>query len=75
MATMITSTGERLLTLEEYEKLPDNGRPTELVRGRVVEMNPPYVYHGYVCIKVARIIGGFGRSRSTARDGHDLPTR
>jgi Uma2 family endonuclease len=48
-----------LLTLEEYEKLPDNGRPTELVRGRVVEMNPPYVYHGYVCIKVARIIGGF----------------
>jgi Uma2 family endonuclease len=62
MGTMITSTGERLLTIEEYQELPDNGRPSELVRGRVVEMNPPFSYHGYVCSKVDRIIGGFAEA-------------
>jgi Uma2 family endonuclease len=59
MATMITAAGERLLTIEEFIALPASGRPTELIRGRVVEMNPPYSYHGYVCGKVTLIIGGF----------------
>src|SRR5437868_12784 len=59
MATMITATGERLLTIEEFAELPDRGRPTELIRGRVVEINPPYSYDGYVCGKVTLIIGGF----------------
>ena len=48
-----------LLTLQEYEQLPENGIRTELVRGRVVPMNPPFPYHGFVCSKVDRIIGGF----------------
>jgi Uma2 family endonuclease len=57
MAT--TATGERLLTIEEYVQLPDNGMPTELVRGRVIPLNQPYPWHGYVCSKVNRLIGGF----------------
>jgi Uma2 family endonuclease len=50
---------ERLLTAEEYARLPDNGRPTELVRGRVVPMNVPYPRHGQICSKVVRILGDY----------------
>ena len=58
MAT-VTATGERLLTLEEYVQMPDNGAPTELVRGRVVTLTPLYSYHGFVCSKADRILGAF----------------
>src|SRR2546425_123401 len=54
-----------LLTVEQYSSLPDNGRPTELVRGRIVEMNPPKPWHGYVCTRISRFVDGFA-------DGHDL---
>jgi Uma2 family endonuclease len=79
MATMITASGERLLSIEEFMKLPDAGRPTELVRGRVVEMNPPFSYHGYVCGKVSRIIGGFAEMNdlgySTSNDSGVITER
>jgi Uma2 family endonuclease len=48
-----------LLTAEEYLQLPENGRPTELVRGRVVEMNLPTPRHGQICLKVGRLVGNF----------------
>jgi Uma2 family endonuclease len=48
-----------LLTVEQYLSLPDNGRPTELVRGRIVEMNPPKPWHGYVCVRIIRIVTNF----------------
>lgn len=50
---------ERLLTIEEYARLPDDGRRTELVRGRVVELNMPKPRHGQVCAKVSRIYGNY----------------
>jgi Uma2 family endonuclease len=53
------ATAEALLTAEEYLLLPDNGLPTELVRGRVVTMNVPYPRHGFICSTVARILGSF----------------
>lgn len=40
---------ETLLTAEQYGCLPDDGRHTELVRGRIVEMNMPFPRHGEVC--------------------------
>jgi Uma2 family endonuclease len=43
---------DKLLTAEEYGQLPDLGRPTELVRGRIVETNVPYPRHGQVCSEV-----------------------
>jgi Uma2 family endonuclease len=58
MAT-VTATGERLLTVEEYAQMPDNGAPSELVRGRVVTLNPPYPYHGFVCVNAVKILGAF----------------
>jgi Uma2 family endonuclease len=56
---------ESLLTAEEYLLLPDNGQPTELVRGRVVSMNVPTPRHGQICNKVGRILGNFAEE-------HDL---
>ena len=53
----------KLMTIEEYSNLPDNGRPTELVRGRVVEMNLPKPRHGQICGKVNRIYGNFADDR------------
>jgi Uma2 family endonuclease len=53
------ATVEALLTAEEYARLDDNGRPSELVRGRIVEMNPPIPRHGQICSKVDRIVGNF----------------
>jgi Uma2 family endonuclease len=50
---------EALLTAEEYGRLPDNGRPTELLRGRIIPMNMPYPRHGQICSKIARIVGNF----------------
>lgn len=53
------STIEALLTAADYARLPDKGRPTELVRGRIVTMNPPVPRHGQICGKVDRIVGEF----------------
>ena len=65
MATIATTTGERLLTIDEYVRLPDRGTPTELVRGRVITLNPPYPYHGYVCSNADQIIGGFAKQHDS----------
>ena len=56
---------DKLLTAEEYGQLPDLGRPTELVRGRIVEMNVPYPRQGQVCSQVAYFLQKF-------LDDHDL---
>lgn len=53
------STTETLLTAEEYAQLPDDGRITELVRGKVVEMNVPNARHGQVCFRISRIVGNY----------------
>ena len=47
---------EALLTAEEYARLPDGGKPTELVRGRIVPMNMPYPRHGEVCCQTAFLV-------------------
>lgn len=53
------------LTAEEYGRLSDNGRPTELVRGRIVEMNMPYFPHGKLCWRLGHLLGLF-------LDNHDV---
>lgn len=50
------ATIEGLLTAEEYAQLPDNGVPTELVRGRIVTMNIPGSRHGWLCARVAKLL-------------------
>jgi Uma2 family endonuclease len=58
---------DHLITAEEYAKLPDRGVPTELVRGRVVEMNVPAPRHGEICWKVARLVGVYAEDRGLGR--------
>lgn len=38
----MATVADKLITAEEYAWFPDDGRPTELVRGRIVTMNPPF---------------------------------
>jgi Uma2 family endonuclease len=67
MAVTTTSPPEVLLTAEEYGALPDDGRLTELVRGKVVEMPPPGTLHGYVTANIAGILREFVRAKNLGR--------
>ena len=56
MATLLDT---KLLTAEEYGRLPDDGRLTELVRGIIVEMNRPFTSHGYYLVRIATLLSSF----------------
>lgn len=49
MATILDS---KLLTAEEFGRLPDDGRLTELVRGRITEVNRPFTSHGFYMSRI-----------------------
>jgi Uma2 family endonuclease len=53
------ATVDPLITAEQYALMPDNGQPTELVRGRIVTMNMPYPRHGYFCGRISRLLGNY----------------
>jgi Uma2 family endonuclease len=53
------ATAVKLMTAEEYGLLPDLGRPTELVRGRVVTMNMPFPRHGEICGNSVHIVKSY----------------
>ncbi|MGH7172167.1 MAG: Uma2 family endonuclease [Gemmataceae bacterium] len=68
-----------MLSAAEYAKLPDRGVPTELVRGRVVEMNVPAPRHGEICANIITLINphvrGQGMGRMVSNDGGILTER
>ncbi len=72
---MVTSAPatRRLLNAAEYAQLPDRGIPTELVRGRVVEMNVPAPRHGEIGANITTLINphvrGKGMGRVVSNDG------
>jgi Uma2 family endonuclease len=52
---MATSTS--LLTAEQFAALPESfDRPVELIKGNVVEMNPPMPRHGQICFRVGHLL-------------------
>jgi len=53
------ATAVKLMTAEEYLVLPDLGRPSELVRVRVVTMNMPFPRHGQICGNTVHIVAGY----------------
>ena len=61
--TMIAPPAERLFTAEEFLAQPDDGRRTELVRGRIVEMPPTNFLHGLICSTVVEILRAYVRPR------------
>jgi Uma2 family endonuclease len=52
----MATVAEKLLTAEEFALMPDPGYPTELVRGRIVEMPPPKPQHGRICLRVGSLL-------------------
>jgi Uma2 family endonuclease len=53
------TTAEHLLTLDEYARLPEGRRPTELVRGRVVEFDFGTPRHGELCGAIVWRLGNY----------------
>jgi Uma2 family endonuclease len=56
---VMSTTAAALLTAEEYAELPDDGRPTELVRGVVVPMNMPKPRHGEICVRTILLVQAY----------------
>jgi Uma2 family endonuclease len=77
--TITAPAAQRLLSAAEYAKLADRGIPTELVRGRVVEMNVPAPRHGEICANITTLINphvrGQGMGRIVSNDGGILTQR
>jgi len=61
------ATVETLLTAEEFADMPDDGRRTELVRGRIVEMPPPGGPHGRACNLAGMFIGHYALTHDLGR--------
>jgi Uma2 family endonuclease len=57
----------RLLTVEEFVRLDDDDRKTELVRGKVVEVPFAFPFVGYVCGQIQRSIGKFVKQTDAGR--------
>jgi len=64
---MPTASPSKLLTAEEYFRLPQPDVPTELVRGEIVEMNQPGFQHGIVCGLVYSAVREFVKKHSLGR--------
>jgi Uma2 family endonuclease len=57
------SIAETLLTADEYERLPTGGRPTELVRGNLVELDMPGAQHGKTCHRISLFLGMYNETQ------------
>ncbi len=53
---MATAVLEKLLTAEEFRRLPDDGHRKELKRGRVLPMNVPAPRHGEICVQTVYLL-------------------
>jgi Uma2 family endonuclease len=58
---MPTITPARLLTAEEFARLPqpEDGTQQELVKGVIITMPSPSFYHGLCCNRIGRKLGNF----------------
>src|SRR5688572_20567051 len=65
----MATVSDKLLTLQEYSKLPELDYPNELVRGRIVRMTPPQSRHGQVCATATVLLSNFARKHKL---GHVL---
>jgi len=61
------SIAEALITADEYCDLPDDGRRTELVRGRIIEVTRPGFHHGITCARMAFVLMSWIVDRNLGR--------
>ena len=59
------ATVDTLIIAEQFALMPDMGH-CELVRGRIVTMNPPIRWHGYICSRIDRLTGNFADESGVA---------
>ena len=64
---MSTVAPEKHVTAEEFLCLPDAEGRAELVRGKVVEMNPPGFKHGRICARIVYLLSVFLEERHLGR--------
>ncbi len=64
MATVLDT---KLLTAEEFLHVDDEGAYTELVRGKIVEMNRPYTSHGYFMAAITSLLRNHVREHDLGR--------
>jgi len=57
----------RLLTAEQFARLPDDDMRTELILGEVVRMNMPGFQHGFISTNIARHLGNHVQKRQLGR--------
>lgn len=57
----MTTATQKLITAEEFARMPDppDGSRQELVQGVIITMPPPGGRHGVCCLKIGRRIGNF----------------
>ena len=55
------ATTTQLLTTDEYLLLNHGSRPTELIRGVVVDMNLPGFRHGKTCVRIVNFLTDLNR--------------
>src|SRR5438105_11513064 len=55
----MSSVAQHLLTAEEFWRLPENGKPRELVRGEVIETMPPGGRHSTIAGELMRLLGNW----------------
>lgn len=60
-------TAPPLLTADELEHLPETGKRTELVRGRLIVSEPPGFQHGDVVVTLAAIMKEYVQARNLGR--------
>lgn len=55
------------VTAEELARMPDDQHRHELVRGRLIEMNPPGFQHGAIAVSLASLLASHVRSSDLGR--------
>src|SRR6201988_3190519 len=61
------ATTEKLLTVEEFEQLPDDGKRYELIDGELREMAPTVNWHGEVEINLGTLLHVHVRAQGLGR--------
>ena len=66
---MTTLSESKLMTAEEYGRLENDGRLTELVRGKIVELDRPFTSHGYFLSRMSSLLCSFVQKSDLGRVG------
>src|SRR5262245_6362458 len=61
------ATRKRLMTAEQFMRMPDDGKLTELVRGRIEVVTMPKPRHGYYCVLAVRILDEYALKHKAGR--------